>query len=173
MPWSLRRFHKSGELHFLTFSCYHRLPKLGTSTSRDRFELSLESTREKYRFHVLGYVVMPEHVHLLVTEPEDTLLSIAVQSLKQSVTRHLGEGKAFWQRRYYDFNVFSEEKRIEKLRYIHRNPVARGLVATPDQWRWSSFNQYASGAPCRVEITLPWLTPPPQIRNNPTLATPE
>ena len=109
MPWSLRRFHQSGDLHFLTFSCHHRLPKLGTLTSRDGFELSLEATREKYKFHVFGYVVMPEHVHLLVTEPEEVSLSIAVQSLKQSVTRRLGNGMTFWQRRYYDFNVFSEE----------------------------------------------------------------
>jgi putative transposase len=173
MPWSLRRFHQSGNLHFLTFSCYHRLPKLSTPASRDRFELPLESTREKYNFHVFGYVVMPEHVHLLLTEPESALLSVVVQSLKQSVTQHLGNSDPFWQRRYYDFNVFSEAKHIEKLRYMHRNPVVLGLVATPDQWRWSRFNQYASGSPGRVQVTLLWLTAPSQIQNNPTLAAPE
>jgi putative transposase len=79
---------------------------------------------------------------------------------------------AFWQRRYYDFNVFSEEKRIERLRYMHRNPVVRGLVASPDQWRWSSFNQYASGARGTIRITLPWQTPPLQVQNNRTKTNP-
>ena len=46
----------------------------------------------------------------------------------------------FWQARFYDFNVWTERKRIEKLRYIHRNPVERGLVSSPEQWRWSSFS---------------------------------
>ena len=50
-----------------------------------------------------------------------------------------------WQRRFYDFVVRSEEKKIEKLKYIHRNPVKRGLVLEPDQWAWSSFRRYARG----------------------------
>jgi REP-associated tyrosine transposase len=47
------------------------------------------------------------------------------------------------QRRFYDFNVWTEKKRVEKLRYMHRNPVKRGLVLEPEQWRWSSFRWYA------------------------------
>ena len=86
---------------------------------------------------------MPEHIHLLVTEPEKESLATAMQGFKQSVARHLGTSEPFWQTRYYDFNVYTERKRIEKLRYIHRNPVKRGLVASPDQWPWSSFCKYA------------------------------
>ena len=61
----------------------------------------------------------------------------------------------FWQARFYDFNVWTEEKRIEKLRYIHRNPVARGLVESPEQWPWSSFRWYSSGevGPVRINDT--------------------
>ncbi len=99
---------------------------------------------------------MPEHVHLLVTEPEEDSLATAMQALKQSVSRPLGAEEPFWQSRYYDFNVYSERKRIEKLRYIHRNPVTRGLVASPEQWRWSSFRQYSMGEPSTVMVTLPW-----------------
>jgi putative transposase len=60
-----------------------------------------------------------------------------------------------WQARFYDFNVWTEKKRIEKLRYIHRNPVARGLVASPEQWQWSSFRWYSSGevGPVRINDT--------------------
>ena len=57
-----------------------------------------------------------------------------------------------WQRRFYDFNVWSEHKRIQKLRYMHRNPVSRGLVAEPEQWRWSSYRQYACGEQGPVRI---------------------
>jgi putative transposase len=173
MPWALHRYQQTGALHFLTFSCYHRLPKLGTPASRDRFEHSLESTRAKYAFHVFGYVVMPEHIHLLVSEPQHNSLAKAIQTLKHSVSLHLGTGEPFWQSRYYDFNVFSERKRIEKLRYIHRNPVARGLVTSPDRWQWSSFRQYASLAHGGVKVSLPRLTPPSQIQNPLATAAPE
>ena len=98
---------------------------------------------------------MPEHIHLLVTEPERESLASAMQAFKQSVARHLGATEPFWQTRYYDFNVRTERKRIEKLRYIHRNPVKRGLVESPDQWPWSSFNQYAFGFEGPVTISLP------------------
>ena len=57
-----------------------------------------------------------------------------------------------WHRRFYDFNVWTERKRIEKLRYIHRNPVDRGLVEEPDQWQWSSFRSYAYGEAGQVSI---------------------
>jgi len=63
--------------------------------------------------------------------------------MKQSVSRQRVEvGGHFWQPRYYDFNVWSEKKRIEKLRYIHRNPVRRGLVKNPEDWQWSSYRHY-------------------------------
>jgi REP-associated tyrosine transposase len=100
---------------------------------------------------------MPEHVHLPVTEPPRALLATAIQAIKQSVSRRLiGEQKQFWQRRYYDFNVRSEEKRIEKLRYIHRNPVTRRLANGPEQWKWSSFLQYKTGIEGLVEIESQW-----------------
>jgi putative transposase len=90
---------------------------------------------------VHGYVVMPDHVHLLVGEPETAALSLAVQMLKQRFSRTRTE-EYVWEPRYYDFNVRTEEKRIEKLRYMHRNPVKRGLVAEAGEWRWSSFRAY-------------------------------
>ena len=105
-----------------------------------------------------GYVVMPEHVHLLVNEPERDTLARAIQSLKQGVARRLGlrAADSFWQARYYDFNVWSEHKFVEKLRYIHRNPVKRGLVERPEDWTWSSFRHYATGEVGVVEIESQW-----------------
>jgi putative transposase len=90
--------------------------------------------------------------------------STVMQVLKQTVTRRLrrpvrasaqarlfaqDDLPQFWQRRFYDFNVWSVKKRIEKLRYMHRNPVKRGLVASPELWRWSSFRAYFHGKPRR------------------------
>ncbi len=96
---------------------------------------------------------MPEHVHLLISEPQRETLARALQALKQSVARRLiGEQRHFWQARYYDFNVWTEKKRIEKLRYMQRNPVARGLVERPEDWAWSSYRHYVTGGEGAVEI---------------------
>jgi len=155
MPKGLVRYQQSGCFHFITFGCYHRLRHLGTVAARALFERSLQNMRLRYEFVVCGYVVMLDHVHLLVSEPRQALLSKAIQALKLSVSVQSGE-RPFWQKRYYDFNVHSEEKRIEKLRYMHRNPVACGLVKKPEDWAWSSFRHYASGEIGTVEIESPW-----------------
>lgn len=158
MPWSLKRFQEARCLHFVTFSCHNREPLLGTPESRDSFEITFEQVRQWYGFHVRGYVLMPQHVHLLISEPKRAKLSTALQMLKQNAARELRlpEGNPFWQERYYDFNVWSEGKRIEKLRYIHRNPVRRGLVEKPEDWKWSSFRHYATGVEGVVEIESEW-----------------
>jgi putative transposase len=60
-----------------------------------------------------------------------------------------------WQARFYDFVVFSDKKRVEKLRYMHRNPVKRGLVLEPQQWDWSSFRHYANNERGPVLVNEP------------------
>jgi putative transposase len=149
------RYQQTGEFHFLTFSCYHRRDYLSTVAAMDLFEDALERVRRRYLFVVAGYVVMPEHVHLLVNEPKRALLSKAIQALKLSVSMR-GRERPFWQAHYYDFNVSTHEKFVEKLRYIHRNPVRRGLVAQPEDWKWSSFRHYQTGMRGVVEIESEW-----------------
>ena len=191
MPNHPHRFYGGRDLHFLTFSCYQRRPLFVDAKRCDLFLHVLEHTRRRYRLVILGYVVMPEHVHLLVSEPQKATLSTAVQALKLGFVRKLEDptvrrsrnsGEAsiptsrkggetwgipvfddsestathrFWQTRFYDFNVWTEKKRIEKLRYIHRNPVKRGLVESPEQWPWSSFRWYSSReeGPVRINDT--------------------
>ncbi len=160
MPWALKRFQQARCLHFLTFSCHQRAPLLVTPHARRIFEYTLETVRTWYGFYVTGYVVMPEHVHLLISEPERSSLAVALQMLKQNTSRELREfakDSRFWEQRYYDFNVWSENKRVEKLRYIHRNPVVRGLVRQPEDWECSSFRHYASGVNGVVEIESQWM----------------
>lgn len=159
------RYYGSGDLHFITACCYHRQPFLGSASHRDLFLRVLEQMRRRYRFAVAGYVIMPEHFHLLLSEPQRQTISTVVQALKLGFSRRLlSPGQALcgpdlprgprriWQARFYDFNVWSEPKRIEKLRYMHRNPVKRGLVVSAEQWRWSSFRYYLYGEPGLVKV---------------------
>lgn len=164
MPNRLHRYYGAGYLHFITTSCYQRRPLLGKARSRDLFLEVLESVRRRYRFVVVGYVIMPEHVHLLLGEPERGYPSVVMQALKQGFARRclarhrraadprqsllwntaLEEDRV-WQHRFYDFVVFTANKRVEKLHYMHENPVKRGLVLTPEQWAWSSYRAYVLG----------------------------
>lgn len=158
MPASLIRYHNTGNFHFITFSCYRRSPSLAQREGYSIFEHQLEMVRQRYKFVVAGYVLMPEHVHLLIGEPQIGSVASVLQVLKQCTSRHLKQSveSQFWQRRCYDFNVWSEKKFKEKLSYMHRNPVRRGLVAQPEDWAWSSFRHYATGCEGLVEIESEW-----------------
>ena len=117
----------------------------------------LETLRQRHRLFVFGYVLMPEHVHLLLSEPSLERLDNTLRVLKGQTSKLLkGSRPQFWQSRYYDFNVFTQAKFVEKLRYIHRNPVTRGLVGKPEDYPWSSFRHWATGETGRVEIESPW-----------------
>lgn len=106
MAWGLKRFQNTGQSHFVTFSCYHRLPLFTPEPNRKVFEQALERIRHTFDLRVYAYVVMPEHVHLLLSEPKQNTLADALKSLKQAVSRPLiGESEHFWQKRYYDFNI--------------------------------------------------------------------
>ncbi|MGA9527700.1 MAG: transposase [Terriglobales bacterium] len=177
MPSGLKRFQETGHSHFVTFSCYHRRPLFTAASAKRIFELALERVRRSFGLCVYAYVVMPEHVHFLLSEPERGLLADALKSLKQGVSRRLIVGTLssvegapfkpgfglsgdfdhhFWQKRYYDFNVRNYCQFVEKLRYIHRNPVKRGLCERPEDWECSSFRQHATGCEGRVEIECEW-----------------
>jgi putative transposase len=162
MPTGLKRYYGAGDAHFITCGCYHRKPWLDTPARRDLFLNILEEVRRRCRFVVLGYIVMPDHFHLLIGEPQVGDPSKVMQLVKQTYaqrvvprTRRKGsdaqdslrqpEPVHIWEARFYDFNVWTERKRVEKLRYMHRNPVKRGLVSEPEQWAWSSFRDYLFG----------------------------
>lgn len=114
---------------------------------------------------------MPEHVHLIISEPKKGTPSEVLQVLKQRVSRALrrrprntsaqlslpfgcrdAEAPALWQRRFYDFNVWSSGKLREKLNYMHRNPVQRKLVSHPKDWPWSSWSHYEKHEPGIIAI---------------------
>jgi len=113
---------------------------------------------------------MPEHFHVLISEPEKGTPSTVMQVVKQRFAQRMlrarrrrqrGEQQTLgfdtalahvWQARFYDFNVWSQHKRAEKLHYMHANPVKRGLVLEPGQWAWSSFRGYALDEPGGVKL---------------------
>jgi putative transposase len=168
VPSRLKRYYTSKDMHFITCSCYRRRRLLGAAHRRDLFLKILEEARQRYQFVVVGYVVMPEHFHLLISEPEKGDPSVVMKVVKQRFARRVhrkrsvdqldlggdGADEHVWQKRFYDFNVWTERKRVEKLRYIHRNPVKRGLVAAPEQWAWSSFRAYAYGERSLVRVNF-------------------
>jgi len=143
MPWNLTRYDGNGDLHFITCSCYWRQPLLGSARRRDLFLTVLEQVRLRHQFVVLGYVVMPEHFHLLISEPQERSPSTVMQALKLGFARRVlyqmrrrrnaAQPELFerapqhiWQKRFYDFNVWTERKRLEKLRYLHRRVPQMG-----------------------------------------------
>jgi putative transposase len=163
MAHNLIRHYGRGHLHFITFTCYRRLPLLRSARAKNVFVKVLGEVRDRYGFALVGYVVMPEHIHLLIGEPATGTPSTVIQVLKQRVSRQLRRKKRkpagqlnlifaegdeslprFWQRRFYDFNVWSLKKRIEKLHYMHMNPLKRKLVDHPNDWPWSSFAFYSN-----------------------------
>ena len=102
-------------------------------------------------------MLMPEHMHLLINEPPSLLVARFLKALKQITSRQLrGDRRQFWQPRYFDSNIHGETARSELIRYIHGNPVKRGLVASAEQYQWSSFNHYATGMRGVVEIESEW-----------------
>jgi len=124
----------------------------------------------RYDFLIYGFVVMPNHVHLLISEPKNGTIATVIQSLKIATARyekthicqtkadmgHDAQGTPFWQRRYYDRNVRDHEEFIAALKYIHRNPAKRGLVDKPEDWPWSSYRSYALHEHSLVSIETPW-----------------
>lgn len=159
-------YNSPGHAHFLTFSCYQRLPLLNRERTRRWLIEAIIEAKEKYKYALWAYVIMPEHAHLLIY-PRVQVYNISsfLKTLKQSVARkakhYLEENNRDWLSKLtvkrgmrevfrfwqtgpgYDRNINSENELFEKMHYIHNNPVRRGLVLTPQDWRWSSAGWYA------------------------------
>jgi putative transposase len=168
----LKRLEHPNHIRFLTFSCYQRLPLFGNDAIKDAFVVHLDSSRARTGFRIHAWVVMPEHVHLLIWPnlPEYPVSRIA-WTLKRGFARaviarwreldapildrlRLTDGRfRFWQHGGgYDRNIYSDDELAEKIQYIHENPVRRGLVRCSTDWGWSSARWYAGDRVCRLGI---------------------
>lgn len=181
-----RKFRKSldiqGQAHYLTFSCFHNQPFLSKDRTRNWFIKSLANAKEKYSFELWAWVIMPEHIHLLVLPKENTKISHLLKAVKLSVGKTASNwvrenapeylakmidiqpnGKEtirFWQRGGgYDRNICSVDELYEKIIYIHKNPVKRGLVEHLGDWYWSSYRAYEYNEKEPIEIDKESLPP--------------
>ncbi|MCH7879630.1 MAG: transposase [candidate division Zixibacteria bacterium] len=163
MP-KLRHYDHLGTARFVTVSCRHRRQLL-TDPERIRILLEeLDNSRRKHGLLIYGYVVMPEHFHLVCLPPDDLKLGAVIGEIKSKTARrifkmiresgsHIPQAlnivkdgllrPAFWQPRCYDHNCRTTDTTLEKINYCHNNPVKRGLASTPEDWPWSSAAWYA------------------------------
>jgi putative transposase len=172
-----RRYAEPGQPRELTFSCYRRYPFLNKERTREWFRRALEDARPAYDFNIWAYVLMPEHVHLLIypgQTPEH--MPRFLQDLKEPVARQaidylkaqapawlarlrVREGKRlrhrFWQPGGgYARNILSAGALRASIDYIHANPVRRGLVEKAEDWEWSSARWYAGTGPVKIEMDI-------------------
>ena len=181
----LIRYDSPGDARFLTFSCFKRQPFLSKDRSRRWFLDALEISRETHGFDLWAWVIMPEHVHLLVYPGHAPFqMKDALYSLKKSVTntaqayvrRHAPQflksmedrqpnrkvAYRFWQRGGgYDRNLWTPAEIWEKIDYIHKNPVTRELCNHPLEWPWSSARAFSTRKPDPIRIDLDSIPRPP------------
>ena len=147
----LRHYDDLGTARFVTFSCYRRMPNLSERRAKEIFVDCLQAAREKHGFRLYGYVIMPDHAHLVIHPPDGIRLGLVIREIKSKTARayfaEMSAGlktapRVFWQRRCFDHNCRSVETVREKIEYCHKNPVRRGLVDEPGNWEWSSYNYY-------------------------------
>jgi putative transposase len=174
----VRSFNNPGEAHELTFSCYHAVPLLSKNRTRQWFVSAMRTARRDLNLSIWAYVIMPEHVHIIVWphEPVYDIAKIrialkvpvqrkALRFLRKNEPRFLDRlkdvqpnGKVhyrFWQRGGgYDRNVNEPFTLLQMIEYIHNNPVRRGLVKYATDWIWSSARFYAGMRPVPIEMDL-------------------
>jgi len=170
-----KRYDIEGDAHYLTFSCFGRLPLLSRDRSRGWVLQALQLGREKGMYDLWAYVIMPEHVHVVLWPHQSIRVSAILTTMKQSAAkrallwlhrhaphylvqlREIRPSGAhcyrFWQRGGgYDRNLRSVPDIYEKIEYTHANPVRRGLVATPAEWPWSSCRAWETGEDTPIPI---------------------
>lgn len=170
----LKRREVDGGLRFITFSCQGRLPLLSNPRIADVFAGALSFARAKHGFRLIAWVIMPEHVHMIVVPPESAafgpiLAGIKLRVAKQVIARwtanrarilarlDVGGGSLrFWQKGGgFDRNIRDIAELCREIRYTHRNPVERGLIRRADEWRWSSVRWWMGCRDQEVECDLP------------------
>ena len=126
----------------------------------------LSESRQRLGFLLCGYVLMPDYWHALIYPQYPLLLRQVLHDAKKIMTLRLhqrrGSGGPLWQHQFWDRFVRHEREFQERLEYMHLNPVRKGLVKQPEDWRWSSYNNFAldkavvEACPIRIDyVRLP------------------
>ncbi len=147
---NLIRVNEAGHIHFVTTTCYDKKLFFSQSWTRKLVMDAINHMRSKKGFLLLGYVLMPDHAHFLLVPAPCQTISKAVKHIKwysaikllASLRKKGMDEKALWKPGFYDFNIYTQQKLMEKLNYCHMNPVKGGLVESPEKWLYSSFCNY-------------------------------
>jgi len=152
----LRHYDDLGVARFLTFSCFRHYPHFKSAGMRNLILPELKALRVQHRIRLLAWVLMPDHMHLVILPPEKCdvggligrfkarTVRVVLGQLSQNRRRFRSDGHAaLWQRWCYDRNCRPPEEVREEINYCHANPVRAGLVAQPEDWPWSSGRWYA------------------------------
>lgn len=169
----LKHFDNTDQAHFITCCTHQRLPLITNNKCRQIIVDAISFSRTKYKYRLIAYVLMPEHVHLIILPPRDCRIGIIAGEIKQVSSRRIHEillpvnspllekmtitrnrliRFTFWQRRCYDHTCRDEDSMWEKVNYCHNNPVKRGLVKSPADWPWSSYRVYNGYENCNLGI---------------------
>jgi len=169
----LRHLNKLNTARAINFSCYHRYHLLQGDEIIMPFIDELNRARDAYNINILGYVIMPNHVHFVLHPLTDCDLGRIIGEIKSrsagrilrvlkdkesplldllQINKRGQKKQAFWQARCYDHNCRSIETVREKINYCHMNPVKAGLVAKPGDWKWSSYRWYQGLDDIALEI---------------------
>ncbi len=182
-----RRYNDPGHAHALTFTCFQRQPFLRRDRTRQWLVDAIEKARETHHFHLWAFVIMPEHVHLMIHPTTSYNISRILSSLKQPVAKRAiffvrreaprflpkmtdrqPNGKTsirFWQRGGgYDRNLWLPAHIWETIDYIHANPVRRRLCDSPANWTWSSACNYLDDTQGALRIDTDSLPDDPRCR---------
>jgi putative transposase len=167
--------HEENIFHYLTFVTFRRLPIFKNETICRIFIEALKTTREKHPFKLIGYVVMPDHVHLIVN-PRGCNIEVvgkelkgasarriicwlkeneyysSLEKLKLTASKKRGHTFCVWQRRVLSVDLWSHKFILQKLSYVHLNPVRAGLCDHPAKWKWSSYNSYLPKSEAAIPI---------------------
>ena len=153
--------------HFITFSVYRRRKLLDHEHPKRILLGVLNGQLKDFSARCVGFVIMPDHVHLVVWLPQVGQLSEFMHEFKRVSSFSVrdwyrwtapnyaacsDEGARFWQAKYYAFEIYERAKLEEKLQYMHENPVRAGLVDHPTDWKWSSARWYLQRKSCGVPI---------------------
>jgi putative transposase len=175
----LFKSHDPNTFHYTTFVCYKRAPVFKSEKACALFCEALAETRRRLPLKLIGYVVMPDHIHLIVN-PVNRNISVVINNLKSASARSIidwlresnhasslrkleleisqkrGHTHALWQKDFSSIDLWSPKFIRQKLNYIHLNPVRAGLCKHPAEWRWSSYRAYFPHESASAPMEMDW-----------------
>lgn len=165
----LTQYDNLDTAQFITFSCYHKYQLLIEIKPKNIFLKHLKEVCIKYNINILGYVIMPEHVHLVLYPNQSVEMGLVIGEIKSKSAREIlllfksqknslltklsvNDRLVFWQKRCYDHNCRSIDIVKDRINYCHKIPVTKGLALTMEDWKFSSYRWYKNMDEVKLEI---------------------